>query len=101
MILDKQYKKCFLECYQLFERILVVKQKGKTFELAIIIVYATTAQSKEKYIEYFYIILDNTTAQGKSQEIIIITRELNIKIGRERAGYISENYGRGNRKERG
>lgn len=52
LTLDQDLKKCILEYCQLSERILVVKLKGKAFNISINM-YAQTAQSTGEEIESF------------------------------------------------
>lgn len=42
--------------------------KGKSFNIAIVVVYASKTQSMEEGVKEFYRTLENTTAQCKSQK---------------------------------
>lgn len=87
--------KCVLGFSQISESILVIKLKGNPFNIFIIVVYALTAQSKEKEIGKFYSMLNNAKTQCKSQEIIIVMRNLNARLDNERNGEIVGKCGLG------
>ncbi|MGX9987587.1 reverse transcriptase domain-containing protein [Soonwooa purpurea] len=101
LILDRHHMRCVLGYCQLSERILIVKLRGTPFNIAIIVVYAPTAQSNDEEIDTFYTTLDNARAQLKSQEIIIVMGDLNAKVGSDTAGETTGKYGLGTRNERG
>lgn len=76
-ILDQDMKKCVLGYYQVPERTLVVKLKGKSFKIYSIVVYVLTPQSTEE--NSFTV----PQCQG-SMQIAIIMGDLNAKVNKER-----------------
>lgn len=79
-ILGNYMKKCFLAYCQIPDTILLVKIKRKLFNIAIIFVYATTAQSTEYEVDNIYSSIDNTKTLRKSQEFTVIMGNLNAKV---------------------
>lgn len=75
LILDQKVKKCVLGYSQLSDKILLAKLKGKPFNIPIVVVYSPTAQSMKK-------------SQCKMQEISIVMRDLNAKVGKELDGEV-------------
>lgn len=86
LILGNNITTCVLDYYQILDRILLVKLKGKHFNIAIIVVYAPTAQSTEEKIYNFYNSMNNDKC--KLQEITIIMEDLNVKVGKVQEGEI-------------
>lgn len=82
LILAQDMKKCVQGCCQLSDMILIVKLKLEPFNISVVGEYALTAQSTEEEIEEFYCTLDNTKAQCKPQEITIVIRDLNVRVGK-------------------
>lgn len=61
-----------------------IKLNGKTFNVAIIFVYAPTAQCTEEEIDNIYNSYDNSKTLSKSQVMTIIIVDLNTKLGKVR-----------------
>ena len=80
---------------------MLVKLKGKHFDVNLIQVYVPTAQCVDEEIEKFYEDLELAKSKCKSQEIVIIMGDLNAKVGEGRSGKIVEDFGLGVRNERG
>ena len=72
--------------WTLSDRVLLVKMRGHPFNLAIIVVYAPTAESTEEEIDGFYEILAEDKSQCRTNEITIIMGDLNAKVGSGREG---------------
>ena len=80
---------------------MLVKLKGKHFDVNLINVYAPTALCVDEEIEKFYEDLELAKSKCKSQEIVIIMGDLNAKVGEGRSGKIVGDFGLGVRNERG
>ena len=81
---------------------MLVKLKGKPFDISIIQVYAPTADKSEEEHEQFYNDLEMAKSQCKSQDIVIVIGDFSAKVGDER--YYEDTvrpHGFGNRNERG
>ncbi|MCH9665805.1 MAG: hypothetical protein K0U41_08180 [Gammaproteobacteria bacterium] len=101
LILDKERSKCVLGYWQLSDRVLLVKLRGKPFNISLIVVYAPTSDSTDEESDKFYDTLDMAKAQCKSQEITIVMGDLNAKVGKEQKCEIVGKHGLGSRNERG
>ena len=84
-----------LGCWQLSDRVLLVKLQGKSFNISIIVVYTPTQNSNEEDIDEFYDMLENAKSFCKFQEIIIVMGDLNAKVGREQHSNIVGKHGLG------
>ena len=66
------------------ERVLVVRIKGKPFDLSNIQVNAPTSDCSNEKIDEFYKQLESVKKQSKSQDIVIVIGDLNAKAGKQR-----------------
>ena len=98
--MDPDISKCVLGYWTLSDRVLLVKIRGHTFNLAIIVVYAPTAESTEEEIDSFYEILEEAKSQCRTNEITIMG-DLNAKVGSGREGKTVGPHGLGERNDRG
>ena len=98
LLMDSDISKCVLGYWTLSDRVLLVKIQGHPFNLAIIVVYAPTAESTEEEIDSFYDILEKAKSQCKTNEITIIMGDLNAKVGSGREGKTVGQHGLGERK---
>ena len=57
------------------------KAEWSTFDIAIIVKYAPTAEAPEEEIEKFYEELEQARKRCNSQEMVIIMGDLNAKVG--------------------
>lgn len=101
VILDKERSKSVMGFWAISERIVLVKLKGQPFNLSIIQVYAPTSEHTDEEIEAFYEDLEKARKQCKSQEIILIMGDMNVKVGKGREGNIVGPHGLGTRNVRG
>ena len=88
-------------CWQLSDRVILVKIAAKPVGLNIIQVYAPTADYSDEDIETFYEQVDSARSQCKPEEITLVVGDLNAKVGCGRSGEVVGNYGLGQRNERG
>ena len=101
LLMDSDISKCVLGYWTLSDRVLLVKIQGHPFNLAIVVVYAPTAESTEEEIDSFYDILEKAKSQCKTNEITIIMGDLNAKVGSGREGKTVGQHGLGERNDRG
>ena len=95
--------KCIIGFWPVSVRIIVLKLKGKYFNITIIQVYAPTSDSTDEEIETFYETLDIAKKQSGSQDVRIIMGDLNAKVGEQQnddEGIVGR-FGLGERNERG
>ena len=101
ILLDEQRSKCLIGYWTISDRIMLVKLKGKPFDISIIQVYAPTADKSEEEHEQFYNDLEMAKSQCKSQYIVIVMGDFNAKVGDEIYEDTVGPHGLGNRNERG
>ena len=82
------------------DKVLLVKLSGKSFDITIIQVYASTSESTEEDIDLFYKDLETAKNHCKSQDVIIIMGDFNVKVGNERVDEVVGDHGLGQRNER-
>jgi len=100
-ILTKDVAAALIGYWALSDRVLLIKIKGRPFNVCIIQAYAPTADSSEEDIEDFYGQLDQAKKQCKSQDILIVMGDFNAKVGKGGYEDIVGSYGLGERNERG
>ena len=83
------------------ERVLLVRLKGKPFDVCIIQVYAPTCDHSNETVESFYEDVQKAMEQCKRHDVIIMMGDLNAKVGEGRLDDIVGPYGLGERNERG
>ena len=83
------------------DRVILVKFDNKHFNISVIQVSAPTQDATEEEVEEFYDQLDKARGHCKSQEVIIVMRDLNAKIGKGKEQDIVGEYGLGERNARG
>ena len=81
-ILNKDVAAALIGYWALSDRVLLIKIKGRPFNVCIIQAYAPTADSSEEDIEDFYGQLDQAKKQCKSQDILIVMGDFNAKVGK-------------------
>ena len=95
MLLDEDVSKCLLGYWTISDRVMLVKIKGRPFNMAIIQVYAPTLESDDEEIDHFYEGLDNAKKQCRSNEVLFVMDDLNAKVGLIRRGNIVGTHGLG------
>ena len=80
---------------------MLVKIKGRSFNIAIIQVYALTSESDDEEIDHFYEHLDNPKKQCRSNEVLFIMDDVKAKVGLIRRGNIGGTHGLGKMNEKG
>ena len=83
LLLSKVVSKSVLGYCALSDRILLVRIRGKPFNLSIIQVYAPTGASSEEEIEDIYSDLEDTYKKCGNQGIVIVMGDLHAKVGGE------------------
>ena len=81
---------------------MLVKIKGRPFDMAIVQVYAPTSESEEEEdIDHLYEDLYKAVKQCSSNEVLFVMEDLNAKVGSTRRGNIGGTQGLGEMSERG
>ena len=88
-------------CWQISDRVMLLKIGARPVNVNVIQVYAPTAQSTEDAIDGFYEQVDEARRQCKNGEVTIVMGDLNAKVGRGRSGDVVGDFGLGVRNERG
>lgn len=102
-LLSKRARQALLGYRPVNARIMVARFEANPFNISVIQVYATTADSSEEESELFYNDLTKTIQELPKRDIWIITGDWNAKIGTDRSGYerVMGTYGLGDRNKRG
>ena len=100
-IMSKQLSKSLIGCWTISDRVMIIKLKGKPFDIYIIQVYAPTSLSSDEEIETFYSQLNLAMSICKNHNIKIVMGDLNAKVGVGAEGQSIGPHGLGLRNERG
>ena len=101
LLLDSQTANSLMGYWAISDRVILVKLRGKPFNIAIVQVYAPTSSSTEEELDDFYDDLYRAFIQCKSQEVILVMGDINAKVGKGRQQDIVGPHGLGRRNERG
>ena len=100
-MLRKELAGALTGCWQLSDRVILVKIAVKPVGLNMIQVYVPTADYSDEDIEAFYEQVDSARSQCKPEEITLVVGDLNAKVFRGRSVEVVGKYGLGQRNERG
>ena len=100
-VLDSSASKALKGYLTVSDRIIPLKMKGPQRDLNIIQVYSPTEAAQNEEINEFYGKLEETRRKCKTNEILIVMRDLNVKVGRNRDENIVGPFVLGVRNERG
>ena len=101
ILMKKEIANSMTGFWPVSERLIMVKLKGKPFDVNIIQVYAPTQDHTENEIEEFYENLQQLMKYTKSCEMNMAMGDLNAKIRKGAEDPVVGNYGLGTRNERG
>ena len=101
VMMRRRVAKCLMGYWAISDRILVVKIRGKPFDINIIQAYAPTSERDDDEVDEFYDGLDEAVDQCKSHEIIIVMGVINAKVGEGSEEEVVGPFGLGERNERG
>ena len=83
------------------DRTMPMQLDAKLFKIAVIQVYAPTQDHSEEEVEECHEQINNALKDVKSQEMLIIMRNGNAKVGRKKIQWMTGGYGLGGMDERG
>ena len=92
VILNKRAEYCLAGFYAVSERVILVRLKGKPFDVCIIQVYAPTCDYSEEEVDEFYGDITKAKQQCKPHDIVLVLGDLNAKVGGGRFGEIVGPY---------
>ena len=100
IILGKRLVNSIIGYWPVSDRIIMVKIRGKPFNVNIIQVYAPTQDHAHEEIEAFYEKVENVIQRIKSGEVTCIIGDFNAKVGTTLENTVGR-YGLGDTNERG
>ena len=101
IMMKKKVASCMIGYWPVSDRVIMMKLKGKPFNINIIQVYAPTTDHEEEEIEKFYDDIEDVMKYVKSGEIVIALGDWNAKVGQEPEYPVTGKFGLGNRNDRG
>ena len=101
IMLNSRTEDCLSGFYAVSERVLLVRLKGKPFDVCIIQVYAPTCDYSDEEVDLFYEDVMKAKRQCKRHDIVLVMGDLNAKVGMGRFEETVGPYGIGERNERG
>ena len=101
VMLNKRTEECLTGFYAISERVLLVRLKGKPFDVCVIQVYAPTSAYDDAEVDQFYEEVMKAKQQCKRHDIILVMGDLNAKVGKGGFEETVGPYGLGERNERG
>ena len=84
IFLAEETAKCVSGFWCISERVMVVRLKGRSFDICLIQCYAPTADNTDDEVDKFYDQLYRAIKKCRSQDIRIAMGDFNAKVGRER-----------------
>jgi len=102
-LLSKRAQSALLSYKAINARIITARFSGAPFNLAVVQVYAPTADSTDEEIEEFYDGLEKVLDDLPKKDIKIITGDWNAKVGSDNSGWekVMGRYGYGDQNDRG
>lgn len=73
--------RCLKGYWAVSDRVLVVKIRGKPFDLTIIQVYTPTSEREKDEMDKFYNGFDQAIEQCKNREIAFVMGDINAEVG--------------------
>ena len=101
MLIDQATAKYMMGYWALSDRVMLVKFRGKPFDISVIQVYAPTTDADSDEIDSFYEKVDAAMSQCKSQDVVLVMGDFNAKVGEGKEEDIVGPHGLGTRNERG
>ena len=101
VMLSRTVSRSLVGYYAVSERVMLVRLKGKPFDICIIQVYAPTSDYEEEQVEDFYRDVMKAKEQCKPHDITLVMGDLNAKLGGEREEDVVGPFGLGHRNVRG
>ena len=101
--LSKRARGAMIGYYPVSPRIMAARFRGSPFDIAVVQIYAPTADSTEEDIEHFYEQLEDTMAAIPRKDVKYIIGDWNAKVGVDNDGWeaVMGRYGYGERNTRG
>ena len=100
-LLRKEVSNSLQGYWPISERAIMIKLRGKPFDIVCLQVYAPTQDRSEEEIEAFYADMEVALEQVKHSDILIVMGDMNCKVGSETVGEVVGRYGLGSINDRG
>jgi endonuclease/exonuclease/phosphatase family metal-dependent hydrolase len=101
IIMTKKVSQSLFGFWPISDRVILMKLRGKPFDIAVIQVYAPTTSHTEEELETFYEDVQKAIKTVKSDDILFVIGDLNAKVGKDKYLGITGAFGLGKRNERG
>ena len=101
ILMTSEIAKSTMGFWPISDRTMPMQLDAKLFKIAVIQVYAPTQDHSEEEVEEFHEQINNALKDVKSQEMLIIMRDGNAKVGRKKIQWVTGGYGLGGMDERG
>ena len=98
IIVNKRVWNAVLECNLKNDRMISVHFQGKSFNITVIQVYATTSNAEEAEVEWFYEDLLELTPK---KDVLFIIGAWNAKVGSQETSGVTGTFGLGMKNEAG
>ena len=83
------------------DRMISVHFQGKSFNIAVIQVYAPTSNAEETEVEWFYEDLQDVLELTLKKDVLFITGDWNAKVGSQEISGVTGKFGLGVQNEAG
>ena len=95
MMVNKRVRNTVLGCNLKNDRMISVRFQGKPFNITVIQVYASTSNSEEAEVEWFYEDLQDLLELTPKKDVLFIIGDWNAKVGSQETPEVMGKFGLG------
>ena len=100
-ITKKNISRALMGFLQISDRNILIKLEGKPSNISIIKIYAPTQDNGDEEVDAFYEEIEKAIKIVKSDEVLIVMGDWNVKVGSDPVPGVIGRYGLGDQNERG
>ena len=93
IMVNKRVRNAVLGCNLKNDRMISVSLQGKTFNIAVIQVYAPTSNAEEAEVEWFYEDLQDLLELTPKKDVLFIIGDWNAKVGSQETPGVTGKFG--------